>query len=129
MKTFIDILRVVCISVAVTVGLLIAKQSVVPTESHVVTSTPIAPEIPTSTPPSSPTVIQTQKIYPTSIPTTKPVYALPTTAPVANSGYSCNCSKTCPQMSSCEEAYYQLNQCGCSIRDGDNDGVPCESIC
>ena len=43
--------------------------------------------------------------------------------------YSCNCSKTCPQMSSCQEAYFQLNNCGCGRRDGDNDGVPCESIC
>jgi len=43
--------------------------------------------------------------------------------------YICNCSKTCSQMSSCEEAYFQLNDCDCSRRDGDNDGVPCESIC
>ena len=43
--------------------------------------------------------------------------------------YSCNCSKTCGAMSSCQEAYYQLNNCGCGRRDGDNDGVPCESIC
>ena len=43
--------------------------------------------------------------------------------------YSCNCSKTCGQMSSCREAYFQLNNCGCRRRDGDNDGVPCESIC
>ncbi len=44
-------------------------------------------------------------------------------------GYSCNCSKTCPNMNSCEEAYFQLNTCGCSVRDGDDDGVPCENIC
>ena len=44
-------------------------------------------------------------------------------------GYTCNCSKTCSQMASCEEAYFQLNNCGCSKRDGDKDGVPCESIC
>lgn len=44
-------------------------------------------------------------------------------------GFSCNCSKTCDQMACCDEAYFQLNQCGCSRRDGDNDGVPCESIC
>ncbi len=43
--------------------------------------------------------------------------------------YSCNCSKTCGQMSSCNEAYFQLNNCGCGRRDGDNDGIPCESIC
>ncbi len=46
-----------------------------------------------------------------------------------NIGYSCNCSKTCTAMASCDEAYYQLNSCGCSARDGDDDGVPCESLC
>lgn len=50
-------------------------------------------------------------------------------APPKTSSYTCNCSKTCPQMDSCEEAYYQLNTCGCSRRDGDSDGVPCEEIC
>jgi len=43
--------------------------------------------------------------------------------------YSCNCNKTCPYMSSCQEAYFQLNNCGCRKRDGDNDGIPCENIC
>lgn len=43
--------------------------------------------------------------------------------------FSCNCSKTCEQMMSCDEAYFQLNTCGCGRRDGDSDGVPCESIC
>lgn len=48
----------------------------------------------------------------------------------SNTGsYSCSCSKSCDAMASCEEAYYQLNQCGCSARDGDGDGVPCESMC
>jgi hypothetical protein len=51
----------------------------------------------------------------------------PTAAPQTNS-YACNCSRTCGQMT-CEEAYFQLNQCGCGRRDGDNDGVPCEEIC
>lgn len=44
-------------------------------------------------------------------------------------GYSCNCSKTCKQISSCDEAYFQLKNCGCSVRDGDGDGVPCEDLC
>jgi len=46
-----------------------------------------------------------------------------------STNYACSCSKLCEAMSSCEEAYYQLNTCGCSKRDGDKDGVPCESIC
>lgn len=51
------------------------------------------------------------------------------TPPPSSPKYTCDCSKTCTQMSSCEEAYYQLNTCGCSRRDGDKDGVPCENIC
>ena len=43
--------------------------------------------------------------------------------------YACDCSKTCSQISTCLEAYYQLNNCGCSIRDGDDDDVPCENLC
>jgi len=41
-------------------------------------------------------------------------------------GYSCNCSKTCTQISSCAEAQYQLNTCGCSVRDADGDGIACD---
>ncbi|MCE2489099.1 MAG: excalibur calcium-binding domain-containing protein [Anaerolineae bacterium] len=43
--------------------------------------------------------------------------------------FSCDCSKSCSAMASCEEARFQLNTCGCSRRDSDRDGVPCESIC
>lgn len=43
--------------------------------------------------------------------------------------FVCDCSKTCNQMVSCEEAYYQLQVCGCRQRDNNNDGVPCENIC
>lgn len=45
--------------------------------------------------------------------------------------YTCDCSKTCQQISTCEEAYYQLNTCGCKQRDSDNppDGIPCENLC
>ena len=92
---------------------------------------------PTTKPTNAPT--PTIKIWPTNTPypTAKPtiqIYIQPTEAPVvpavnANSGYSCDCGKSCPNMSSCDEAYFQLNQCGCSARDGDHDGVPCEDIC
>lgn len=57
-------------------------------------------------------------------------YVAPVVPQKATSGsYVCNCSKSCTKMSSCEEAYYQLNTCGCSARDGDDDGVPCEALC
>lgn len=55
-------------------------------------------------------------------------YVQPEAQPNTGS-YSCNCSKSCEAMASCEEAYFQLNQCGCSKKDGDGDGIPCESIC
>jgi micrococcal nuclease len=53
----------------------------------------------------------------------------PTPTPAPAPSYVCNCSKTCGQMSSCREAYFQLEQCGCTKRDSDGDGVPCEEIC
>jgi endonuclease YncB( thermonuclease family) len=86
---------------------------------------------PTKVPSSTPTVQPVYSPRPTSSPgyAPQPTYQ-PTTQPVQQTGeYSCNCAKTCTNMASCEEAYYQLNTCGCSQRDGDNDGVPCESIC
>lgn len=55
------------------------------------------------------------------------VEVIPAPGPV--SGFRCDCSKACTKMESCEEAYYQLNSCGCQKRDNDNDGVPCESVC
>ena len=65
---------------------------------------------------------------PAPVPVPVPTPA-PTPAPPPSPSYTCDCSKTCSEMSSCEEAYYQLKTCGCGRRDGDNDGVPCEDIC
>lgn len=49
---------------------------------------------------------------------------------VQNTGnYTCDCSKLCSQIKTCDEAYFQLKQCGCTKRDSDSDGVPCESLC
>lgn len=98
-------------------------------------------EIPSLTPTLSPSPtpfptfkpIPTKIIYPTwtsaPLPPIQTQENPPAVAPVVSSGFSCNCSKTCPQMVSCEEAYFQLNNCGCSARDGDHDGIPCETIC
>jgi hypothetical protein len=67
-------------------------------------------------------------------PTAVPQQAQPTAAPQVQPtqppvvGYSCDCNKTCGAMT-CDEAYFQLNTCGCGARDNDNDGVPCESVC
>lgn len=43
--------------------------------------------------------------------------------------FFCDCSKACFKIKTCEEAYFQLNNCECSKRDSDGDGVPCESLC
>lgn len=43
--------------------------------------------------------------------------------------YTCDCSKLCGQIQTCDEAYFQLNNCSCTKRDSDKDGVPCESLC
>ncbi len=92
---------------------------------------------PSSTP--SPTPTPTPSPRPKASPTIKPSPVIKpspkTEAPIApiskpaGGEYQCSCSKTCTNMASCNEAYFQLNQCGCSARDGDDDGVPCESIC
>lgn len=42
--------------------------------------------------------------------------------------YICDCSKTCAELS-CEEANFQFKECGCSERDGDGDGLACNSLC
>lgn len=61
---------------------------------------------------------------------TAPSYVAPSAPQQKTSGsYVCDCGKACGKMSSCEEAYYQLNTCGCGARDNDKDGIPCESIC
>lgn len=78
----------------------------------------VEPEPAVIAPTPAPTPIYTPPPTPTPIPTPEP-----------SSPYTCNCSKTCKNMASCAEAYFQLNTCGCSARDGDSDGIPCESIC
>ena len=52
-----------------------------------------------------------------------------TKSPAKTTTFTCNCARTCTKITSCKEAYYQLNTCGCSVRDSDNDGIPCENIC
>jgi len=44
--------------------------------------------------------------------------------------YSCQPRRKCPQISSCEEAYWYLNNCSWGGKlDRDSDGIPCESLC
>ncbi len=59
---------------------------------------------------------------------TKDPNSAPESTPKTESKYTCNCSKTCPNLS-CAEAQYQLNTCGCSVRDADKDGIACDAQC
>lgn len=43
--------------------------------------------------------------------------------------YACGSKTYCREMTSCDEAYFHLRQCGLTRLDGDGDGVPCEDIC
>jgi len=72
-----------------------------------------------------------QRVLPTNVPSIIPTteQATPTIAPSNNTGFICNCDKTCTQITTCSEAYFQLNECGCKKRDTDDDGIPCESLC
>ncbi len=77
----------------------------------------------------SQTTTSTKNTQPT---TTKTTPSPPTQTQPSNQtsgSYTCDCSKTCPQMSSCEEAQYQLNVCGCTRRDADKDGIACDADC
>ncbi|WP_438767929.1 endonuclease [Kushneria sp. TE3] len=46
-----------------------------------------------------------------------------------DTNFSCDTRKNCSMMRSCEEAMYHLQQCGNTRLDGNNNGVPCQSIC
>ncbi|MER9169346.1 excalibur calcium-binding domain-containing protein [Mesorhizobium australicum] len=44
--------------------------------------------------------------------------------------YSCQPRRTCPQISSCDEANWYLANCPWGGKlDRDKDGIPCESLC
>lgn len=72
---------------------------------------------------------ETQEESSSSTSTTTPVPTPQPTPKPATPTYTCDCSKTCAQMSSCAEAQYQLNTCGCTRRDADKDGIACDSDC
>lgn len=94
-------------------------------EPTIITPTQIPTLEPTKITPQ-PTSIPTKKSTPVPLKTTAP-QKTPVSTPIQNK-YVCNCSKTCPNMT-CPEAQYQLNICGCSARDKDNDGIACDTQC
>lgn len=76
-------------------------------------------------------------IYPSDFRHGKRKEAKPKAAPVApnlgvgkpSKGFTCSGKRFCREMNSCEEAQFYLNKCGVRRLDGDNDGIPCESLC
>lgn len=50
-------------------------------------------------------------------------------AVTARGNFNCDRKKSCRQMVSCEEAKFQLRQCGNQQIDGNRDGIPCNRLC
>lgn len=88
----------------------------------------MASPTPTATPVPTPVVTPRPTPVPTRAPTPVPQPVTPQTQTAPASGWSCNCQKTCPNLS-CAEAQFQLNSCGCSQRDADKDGLACDAQC
>lgn len=97
-------------------------------EIPIITLTPTFTPTPTPTAVVTPLLtITTPKI--TTIPIQQSQSVVTQQRPITNTSgsYACNCSKTCTQITSCAEAQYQLNSCGCKQRDADHDGIACDS--
>lgn len=59
-----------------------------------------------------------------------PSAAVPASKPAApQASWACGSKQRCSQMQSCAEARYHLNVCKVKSLDGNNDGVPCASLC
>jgi endonuclease YncB( thermonuclease family) len=43
--------------------------------------------------------------------------------------FTCGSKNYCNEMTTCEEAKFYLKECGLSRLDGNNDGVPCATLC
>ncbi|MFV0333499.1 MAG: excalibur calcium-binding domain-containing protein [Tropicimonas sp.] len=65
-------------------------------------------------------------------PAPEPLHALPFSTDRAGfrlaAAFDCS-NRSCKALRSCEEACYKLIVCGQKVRDGDNDGIPCENLC
>ena len=48
------------------------------------------------------------------------------TAVASNSSSKCDGRTSCPQMTSCAEAKFFIQNCPNTAMDGDRDGIPCE---
>ena len=50
-------------------------------------------------------------------------------AVTTSEAFQCGKKRYCKDMLSCAEARFHLTSCGLTKLDGDDDGVPCESLC
>lgn len=48
---------------------------------------------------------------------------------LSGEAYTCGSKCYCREMTSCQEVRFYLNRCDLKSLDGDDDGVPCGSIC
>jgi endonuclease YncB( thermonuclease family) len=103
----------------------------------------VASPTPTNTlvPTKVPTVksSQTEKYVAPTIaiyyPPTATPYVAPTSPPqsggsggTGGGSWTCDCSLTCSRdITSCAQAQWLLNSCGCTARDRDHDGIACDS--
>lgn len=90
---------------------------------------PVLTPIPTTKPTSNLQLNLVSTVKPTIVQTKVDTYVAPLVQENISGSWACDCSKTCSNMSSCAEAQYQLNNCGCQARDGDDDGIACDSDC
>lgn len=108
---------------------LLSSPSLVPTPQPTPKPSPIPTPKPTPVPSPVPTPIPSPKPKPTPQQPSPIMMSIQPSPQAPQGGWVCNCAKTCPQMSSCAEAQYQLNNCGCGARDADKDGIACDADC
>jgi hypothetical protein len=77
---------------------------------------------------SSDFLSQVQPPFPTPSPEIQRLVSPPRSTSSAPNR-SCGAAPYCYEMSSCAEAQFYYRECGVGRLDGDNDGVPCESLC
>jgi micrococcal nuclease len=53
----------------------------------------------------------------------------PTLKPQQTNQFTCDCAKSCNDITTCAEATFQLKSCSCKALDGNNDGIACNNIC
>ncbi len=66
---------------------------------------------------------------PVAPPAANPGHSTPASPARPAAAFQCGSKNRCSQMASCAEAQFYLQQCGVKKLDGNNDGIPCASLC